>query len=157
MEKKNYYVSKSKKKKEVVYLEYDKISGYEVNPKIKQKGSIDVSKIIFVNPDFSEKVIRKKIDNKINKLLAAIHEIDENDNNDSGANHGTIQRNLMAAEKLRIQIINNYTKYLGHTYENLTLEKIKIIVQELRFRLFQTMIKNEQNEYEEERESHRGR
>lgn len=151
MKNKSYYVSKGKKKKEVVYFEYDDVLGYEVNPKIKEKDSIDVSKIIFVNPDFSEKIIRKKIDNRINKLLKELHEIEDNDGDE-----GSIKRSLMDAEKLRIQIIQNYTKYLGHTYESLTLEKIKLIVDQLRFRLFSKMI-NHEDYYEEKREGRRGR
>lgn len=150
----NYYLEKNKNKDEVVYFEYDKNGCYEITPKAQKKNEIEVNKIIFVKPEFSEKIIRKKIDKKIAELLKKLKDIDSDDSDE-----GAIKRSLMDAEKLRMQIINNYVKYLGHTYESLTLEKIQLIVNELRFKLFtrkeQQMI--EQNFYYEEREGRRGR
>lgn len=149
---KNYYVSKDNKNNEVVYLELDKMEGYEVNPKAKKQDEISVNKIIFVNNEMSEKIIRRKIDKKIANLLQELHRMDE-----EGTDEGSVERSLMAAEKLRLQIINNYVKYLGHTYESLTLKKIQIIVNELRFKLFTIEQIKHQNAYYEERETRRGR
>lgn len=150
--KKNYYISKNEKNNEVIYLELDKMDGYEVNPKTKKQDEISVNKIIFVNNEMSEKIIRRKIDKKIELLLQELHRMDE-----EGTDEGSVQRSLMAAEKLRLQIINNYVKYLGHTYESLTLKKIQIIVNELRFKLFTIDQIKRQNAYYEERETRRGR
>lgn len=150
---KNYYVSKDEKSNEVVYLEYDKMDGYKVSPKVSRKDEIEVSKIVFVNQEFSEKIIRRKIDKKIEYLLKQLKLIDEDDS----GNEGTIRKSLMDAEKLRLQIINNYVKYLGHTYKGLTLEKLQIIINQLRYKLY--MIQDIQKEmyYESEREGRRGR
>lgn len=149
---KNYYISKDENTKETVFLELDKIDGYEVNPKAKKTNEISVDKIIFVNNELSEKIIRRKIDKKIAILLQELRQM-----NEDGTDEGSVKRSLMAAEKLRLQIINNYVKYLGHTYESLTLKKIQLIVNELRFKLFTiNQIKNQQFYYEE-RESRRGR
>lgn len=150
---KNYYVSRDEKSNEVVYLEYDKIDGYKVSPKVSRKDEIEVSKIVFVNQEFSEKIIRRKIDKKIEYLLKQLKLIDEDDSGDEG----TIRKSLMDAEKLRLQIINNYVKYLGHTYQGLTLEKLRIIINQLRYKLY--MIQETQKEmyYESEREGRRGR
>ena len=128
----NYYVSKDKKKKETLYFEYDKIDGYKVNPKVHKKDSIKVDKIVFVNPELSEKIIRKKIDTRIKYLLKQLKKIEEED----GTDNGNITKNLMIAEKLRMQIINNYVKYLGHTYESLTIKKIEIIIEQLKYKLY---------------------
>ena len=130
MDKKSYSVSRDKMTGESVYFEYD--DGYIVNPKTKKKDSIEVSKIVFVNDSMSEKIIRKKIDRKIAYLLEQLKLIEEDSNPDEGA----IKRSLMDAEKLKLQIINNYVKYLGHTYESLTLKKIQIIINQLRFKLY---------------------
>ena len=159
MGKKSYYLLKNKKKREIVSFELDKLDGYKVNPKTNKKDSIEVSKIIFVNREFSEKIIRKKIDKKIAYLLEQLKIIDEDD---SGDNEGTIRKNLMDAEKLRLQIINNYVKYLGHTYEGLTLKKLEIIIEQLRYKLYYIeMIKREiymnQFNYGNELEGRRGR
>ncbi len=124
MDNKSYYISKSKTKKDTMYLEYEKMDGYQVNPKVNKKGAITVNKIVFVNPELSEKSIRKKIENRINYLLSMLKQIDE----DGSGDIGTIQKTLMDAEKLRLQIINEYVKYLGHTYESLTLKKIELII-----------------------------
>lgn len=116
----------------LVYFEYNEIDGYRVNPKAKKRDSIEVSKIIFVNNSMSEKIIRKKIDKKIAYLLSQLKLIEEDSNPDEGG----IKRSLMDAEKLKLQIINNYVKYLGHTYESLTLKKIQIIINQLRYKLY---------------------
>lgn len=132
MDKRSYSVSRNEIKHESVYFEYDKIDGYQVTPKAKKEDLIEVSKIVFVNDMMSEKIIRKKIDKKINYLLLQLKLIEES----GTADEGGIRRNLMDAEKLKVQIINNYVKYLGHTYQSLTLKKIQIIINQLRFKLY---------------------
>ena len=132
MDKRSYSLSKTNNSVENVYFEYDKIDGYKVNPKVKKKDSIEVSKIVFVNDSMSEKIIRKKIDKKIVYLLEQLKQIE----NDSNPDESGIKRSLMDAEKLKLQIINNYVKYLGNTYQSLTLKKIQIIINQLRFKLY---------------------
>ncbi len=153
---KNYYVSKDEREESLVYFEYDKADGYKVNPKVKKQDEIEVSKIVFVNPELSEKIIRRKVDMKILNLLNMLKKIEENGDNDEGA----IRRSIMDAEKLRLQIINNYVKYLGNTYQSLTLKKIQIILNQLRFKLY-TLKEIEKYSYyqgyNEEKESRRGR
>ena len=56
MDKRSYSVSRDSMGNETVYFEYDKVNGYQVNPKTKKKGSIEVSKIVFVNDKMSEKI-----------------------------------------------------------------------------------------------------
>ena len=163
MDKKNYSISRNNSSSEVIYFEYDKVDGYKVNPKTKKKDSIEVSKIVFVNDSMSEKIIRKKIDKKIAYLLAQLKLIEEDGNPDEGS----IKRNLMDAEKMKLQIINNYVKYLGHTYQSLTLKKIQIIINQLRFKLYTIRdMERENNLYfdrennsfgYEEKETRRGR
>ena len=159
MDNRSYVLSRDKNKKETLYLEFDKLDGYTVNPKIKKEEAISVSKILFVNDSMSEKIIRRKIDKKIEYLLAQLKQIEEDTNPDEGS----IKRSLMDAEKLKLQIINNYVKYLGNTYQSLTLKKIQIIVNQLRFKLYMIRdLEREQNVYDESlsygvREGRRGR
>ena len=157
--KSSYYVSKNKDKKEIVCFEIENVVGYELKPKVKNKDGIQVSKIVIVNPEFSEKIIRKKIDKKITYLLDQLKIIDQDD---SGDNEGDIRRSLMDAEKLRLQILNKYIKYLGHTYGSLTMKKIQLITEQLRYKLYDIeVMKREmylnQVSQEEEKESRRGR
>ena len=160
MDKKNYSVSRVQNTGEVIYFEYDKVDGYRVNPKTKKEDTIGVSKIIFVNDDMSEKIIRRKIDKRIAYLLKQLKLIEQEDNPDESG----IKRSLMDAEKLKLQIINNYVKYLGHTYHGLTLKKIQIIINQLRYKLYTIRdIERENNLYFDnnlgygEREGRRGR
>ena len=129
MSNNSYYVTKTKKKKETVVLELEKLNGYKITPHVKKDDMIGVSKVIFFNDDMSEKIIRKKLDKKINYFLEYLNE--EDDGGVAG-----IKESLMMAEKLRVQLINNYVKYLGHTYYGLTLKKIELIISELKYKLY---------------------
>ena len=77
MNKKNYLLEKNSKSGELLYLEYEKINGYNITPKTGVEDAIRVNKIVFVNPTLSEKLIRKKIDIRIRYLLNKLIEIDE--------------------------------------------------------------------------------
>ena len=144
MKRQNYYLHKNSKTGEITYLEYDKIDGYKITPRTKVEDAIRVNKVIFVNPSFSEKIIKKKIDIKIRHLLNILATIDE----DGGADEDGIRRSLMDAEKLRNTILNNYVKYLGNTYESLTMKKIQVIINQLRIKLYNVVNRNRINELE---------
>ena len=143
MDKRSYSLSRNEMTSEMVYFEYDKIDGYQVNPKANKKDAIEVSKIVFVNDSMSEKIIRRKVDKKIAYLLLQLKLIEEDGNPDEGS----IKKSLMDAEKLKLQIINNYVKYLGHTYHSLTLKKIQIIINQLRYKLYTIRDLERENKY----------
>ena len=153
----NYYISKDKKDGEVVFLEYNIDKAYKVTPKARKKGAIEVNKIVFISPSFSEKIIKKKIEHKIAKFLLELNTIDEDDDG------GTKVRNaMMEAELLKLNIIDKYAKYLGISYVNLTLEKLQIIIESYRSKLFS--IRKSQEQFfidmfnnQEERKGKRGR
>ncbi len=155
MSKNSYYVSKTRKKRETMYLELEKLTGYKVTPKIQEKDMIGVSQIIFINDEITEKIIRKKVDKKIAYLLKQLKLL----NDESGSEDG-IKKSLMDAEKLRLQLVQNYIKYLGNTYHSLTLKKVDLIIEELRYKLYQIEF-NKQNiytdNYESAKEGRRGR
>ena len=132
MKSKNYFIDKNSKTGEILYLEYEKIAWYTITPKTKVEDAIIVNKIVFVNPSLREKLIKKKIDIKTRYLLRRLTEINE----DSSGDISGIKNTLMDAEKLRIMILNTYTKYLGHTYQSLTLQKIQLIINQLRIKLY---------------------
>lgn len=137
MSKKNYYLKRDSKSGEITYMEFDKIKGYNITPKSDIYDGIKVDKIVFLNPSFSEKIIKKKIDIKIRKLLRELKTINEDD--DEGTSADSIRETLMEAERLKLNIIKNYCKYLGIDYQTLTLKKIQIIINQLRIRLYNTM------------------
>lgn len=135
MNRKNYFLKKDSLTGEILYLEYDKLDGYNITPKSNVYDAISVNKIIFVNSSLSEKIIKKKIDIKIRHFLKILETIDEDD----GDNEDGVRQSLMDAERLKLNILNTYRKYLGNTYQSLTLKKIQVIINQLRIKLYNTM------------------
>ena len=129
----NYFISKDKKSGEVVYLEYNN-DGYVVNPRTKKKDSIEVNKIVFVSPSLTEKLLKKKINNKVSRLLLELN-TSYDDEDDSGISR--YRNKLKEAEKLREMVMNNYKKYLGRSYYNLTIKKIQLIIDGYSAKLYQ--------------------
>ena len=139
----NYFISKDNKSGEIVYLEYDK-EGYKVTPKRKKEDPIEVNKIVFVSPKLTEKLIKKKIDHKLNKLLCELNLINIDDEDNDSGNSKKIRDMLKEAEKFRLSIINNYKKYLSNSYITLTLKKMQIIIDGYKAKLY--TIKERENE-----------
>lgn len=67
----------------------------------------------------------------------------------------------MDAERLKLNILNNYVKYLGNTYQSLTIKKIQVIVNQLRIKLYNCINKRRaydmENLYYLEDDEYRGR
>lgn len=143
-ENKNFFLEKNKKTNETVYIEYEKIDGYKIQPRTKKEDAIEVTKIVFVSKTLSEKIIKKKIDHKITYLLNKLKEIEDSDDTSSGE---VIRQSLMDAERLKLMIISTYVKYLGNTYQSLTLKKIQIIINQLRLKLYMLRDMNYENIY----------
>ena len=141
MTRENYFVERNHETDEVVYLEYDKIDGYEITPKTKMEDAISVKKVVFASPSLSSKIIKKKINNIITKLLEFIENIDD------GTDGESIRENLMKAEKLRVSIITKYIKYLGNNYSSLTLKKLELMVNKLENELYKKEVKDRYLDY----------
>ena len=151
----NYYVEKNSNTKDIVYVEYKMTEGYKITPKAKKEDAIEVNKIVFVSPSLTEKLIKKKVDIKLRLLLEKLKEIDIDDED----SESSIRQTLVTAERLKLSILNNYIKYLGNEYRNLSLKKLQIIIEELRIRLY-TIKENKYaqiNFFEETIEENRGR
>ena len=140
MESKTYKIDRKSNSLDIVNLEYSNIDRYKIKPKVNKENTIKVDNIIFTNPSLIKKIIKKKINIKIKELLKELKDIEAGTNDSTG----DIQKSLMKAEKLRIAIIEKYVKYLGNTYQSLCLNKIQIIINELRYKLF-TKINTNQN------------
>ena len=143
MRKGNYYLHRDNLSGEILYLEYDKIKGYDITPKTNIEDAICVNKIIFVNPSLSEKLIRKKIEIKVRSLVKKLEEFDDDP---FGGDEGSIKNTLMDAERLKLMMLNNYRKYLGNTYGSLSMKKIQIITNQLRIKLYNKI--NQRRAYE---------
>lgn len=139
----NYFISKDNKSGEIVYLEYDK-NGYKITPKRKKEDAIEVNKIVFVSPKLTEKLIKKKIEHKLDKLLYELNLINTDDDDSDEGNVDKIRDMLKESESFRLNLINNYKKYLGNSYFTLTLKKMQIIIDGYKAKLY--TIKERNNE-----------
>lgn len=156
----NYFINKDNKTGEIVYLEYDK-NGYSVSPKTKKKDDIEVNKIVFVSPELTSKLLKKKIDIKINKLLNEYNTIDDDEDDDNGSR---LRDKLKEAERLRITILNEYGKYLSDAYVKLTLKKLGFIINGYRNKFYNLRTKKQKevflqmfNQMEDNEKKGRGR
>lgn len=130
MKRFNYYVEKDKLTNEIVYIEYDKIDGYKITPKTKLTDGINVNKIVFVSPNLSKNLIKKKIEIKIRKILDLLDDIDDDGTGEA------IRETLIECERLKLMIINKYIKYLGNDFSSLYLKQIQLVINELRKKLY---------------------
>ena len=156
----NYFINKDNKTGEIVYLEYDK-NGYSVSPKVKKKDDREVNKIVFVSPELTSKLLKKKIDIKINKLLNEYNTIDDDEDDDNGSR---LRDKLKEAERLKITILNEYGKYLTDAYIKLTLKKLELIIDGYRSKLYSLRTKKQKeaflqmfNQIEDNEKKGRGR
>ncbi len=142
-----FLIVKDKKTKEVKYFDYDKIDGYNLKAKKNTNffDDINVSRVIIINPSFSEKIAKKKMDAKFERLLMMMNIVCEED--DSGEGLDIV---LDEANKFRMELINKYRKFIEEEDLNLMLKKIEIIERELKLRRKAIDYTNGLGEYDEE-------
>jgi len=126
-----FLIVKDKDTKEVRYFDYDKIDGYNLKAKKNTNffDDINVSRVVIINPSFSEKIANKKMDAKFERLLTMMNIVCEED--DSGEGLDIV---LNEANKFRMELINKYRKYIEAEKLELMLKKIEIIEKELNLR-----------------------
>ena len=125
---KKYYIDKKNKVKEMVFTNYDINNLYLLSPKRQRKDEIKVSDILITDSKMIEAIVKKKIEIKLDKYIKAISMLDEDDEGD----WSTISQVLLDAEKFRMKLINEYIKYLGRQYRSIAIEKLGLIIEELR-------------------------
>lgn len=151
MNEKHYYISKQGNEKEIVYIDYDKLSGFGFTPKnnVKYDGIV-VNKMVVIKPSFIEKVLKRKIKKKLDLYLKLIvNFLDSSDSSDSG----TLREALNDLTRYKNIVKYKYNKHLDEKYSKLLLKKIELLEYELKSRLQYV----DMYEYEEEKEVHRRR
>lgn len=129
-----YFVVKDKNDLSVTYFEYDKVHGYDLNPRnVKIKDAIDVNKMIVINPSMIEKLAYRKVDSKYKKLLKIVSYLFESDEDDDSVN-GYMQA-LNYIEKIRLELFVKYRNKLKEKDLEAFERKISVIEQELKVRL----------------------
>ena len=157
MKEHKYYLYKKGEDKEIIYLDYDKLKGFEFNPKKKlKKDTISVNKMIIIKPSLIEKILRKKIKNKLNIYLKLIIKHLEDESDDDGE---TLREALNDVTRYKSIVEYKYKKYLDKKYYEILMKKIAVLEYEIKLKLMKIFNQTyeEQYEYEEEMTSRRRR
>lgn len=151
MGEKHYYVCKKGNEREILYLDINKLKGFNFNPKnnVKYDGII-VNKMVIIKPSMIEKVLKRKIKNKLDLYLKLIINFIESED---GASDDALREALNDLSKYKSIVQYKYKKYLDEKYLKLLMRKIEVLEYELNSKL--TYINY--YEYEEEKTSHRRR
>ena len=150
MPERHYYICKKGNDRQILYLDYDKLKGFNFNPKnnVKYDGII-VNKMIIIKPSMIEKVLRRKIKRKLDLYLKLIIKFIESDDSSDGE---SLREALNDLTRYKSIINSKYKKYLDIKYLNILYKKIAILEYELNKKFIFL-----ENEYEEEKISHRSR
>ncbi len=146
---KGYYLSRQPKTGEIVYVDYDKFKGYNITPKnIINYDGVRVNKMIIVKPSMIEKVLKRKIKNRLDLYLKTIVEImDEND--DTGTSG--IREALNELTRFKNIIKYKYQKHLEEKYIMLLNKKIELLEYELKKKL---LVREEKNQFKNTKEAY---
>jgi len=153
MNNRHYLIIKEKNKKAITYFEYTNLNGFNMtskNKNIKLKDAINVNKMIIINPSLIEKLIDKRINTKLRKLIEFILGIYDESTDPSG----TLMLALNEVEKFKREIINKYIAYLNKEQLKNLDKKIKYLEQEVTMKSYYM---NEQKIFESEYETTRSR
>lgn len=128
-----YLIVKNKDQKEIVYMEYDKLEGMDITPKNHKpfQDSIEVNRMILIQPTLIEKLVHKKIDKHFKKLLMLVTFLLETDDETGTA----LREALNEIEKFRIEIKNKYREYLSKEELHFLAKKLVILQEEVKQKL----------------------
>ena len=143
---KQYLISKEKYNGEIVYVNYDKLRGYKFTPKNNfPYDGIKVNEMIIIKPSFVEKVIKRKIKNRLDFYLKLIIE-----NLDGADDSDDTRKALGDLERYKKVVNERYSIYLDDKYMELLNKKMDVIERELKNNLLYSDYLEEEQVLEEE-------
>lgn len=144
---KQYYITKEKYNGEIVYLNYNKLSGYKITPRnIVPYDGVRVNEMIIIKPTLIEKIIKRKIKLKLDSYLKYIISIIDGNNSDDDT-----RRALDDLQRYRLLIREKYSLYLDEKYLTLLNRKMDILEREFKTNLLYTNVQENQEEYKRSR------
>lgn len=151
-----FLVVKGNDKKDKMHFNYGKFDGYNLTIKkgVHFSDAIDVNNVLIVNPTLIDKVATKKINNKFDRLISVMQMVcEEEDDTDTGEGY---QIALDEANKLKMELLNKYHKFIAQEKLELMIKKIEILEDELKLRQ-QLLISNRMKRETLEETKGRGR
>ena len=141
-----FLIVKNKDSKEIKYFDYDKIDGYDLKAKkdMSFSDAINVSRVIIINPTFSEKIATRKMNAKFERLVNLMNYVCSEDDGDDDTNLDIV---LDETSKLRRELINKYQKFISDEKIKLMLKKLDIIERELKLRKMTAVYNKYDNNY----------
>ena len=137
---KQYFISKKKYKGEVVFIDCEKSNVYKLSPKNSYPyEGIKVNELIIIKPSLIEKIIKRKIKNKISLFLSFL--IDNLDGNNSDDD---TRKALGDLQRYRKFVNQKYSIYLDEKYMSLLNKKINVIERELKNSVLFSQISQEE-------------
>lgn len=130
-----FLIVKDSNTKEIKYFDYDKLDGYNLKAKENAhfQDAIDVSRMIIIQPSFIDKIATKKLNAKFDKLINMMSVVC--DMEESDASGECYHLALDEVNKLKMELINKYKKYISAEKLELMQKKIEILEDELKLRI----------------------
>lgn len=137
---KQYLISKTNYNGEVVYLNISKDKGYRISPKNKiNYDGVKVNEMVFIKPEFIQKIIKRKLRNKLDLYLNFLICEDTSDDDTRKA--------LDDIQRYRFFVKEKYSLFLDDKYMLLLNNKFDIIERNLKTRIVKKQLEgNEQVE-----------
>lgn len=142
-----YLIVKEKAKKTITYFEYSQLKGFNMtskNKNLKLKDAINVNKMVIINQSFIEKIVDKKVNNKLKKLINLICNIYESDDDPAGS----LMLSLNEVEKFKREMINRYIEYMTKEQLKSLNNKLKLLEKDVTIRAY--VLNEKQMEMENE-------
>ena len=129
MSTKRYYINKKNPNKEIIFIDYDRMKGFDFSPKnnINYDGIV-VNKMVIIKPSMIKKVLMRKIKKKLDLYLKLIIRFIESDDSDNGE---SLREALNDLTRYKSIIAHKYRKYLDEKYLTILAKKINILEQKL--------------------------
>ena len=150
-----YFVVKDRNDLSITYFEYDKVQGYDLQPRnVKIKDAVDVQRMIIINPSMIQKLAFRKVNLKFQRIAKLMMFIlsDENDD-DTGSTYHEV---LNEINKLRAEIFTYYRSKLKEVDFDEFNKKLDVLEEELKVRLYYLQMSysnHQQQEHEREGKS----
>lgn len=160
MSNRQYYnIVKKETPGTVVYFDYERVSeGFNITPKNQMKyDGVVVNKLVIIKKTFVEKLLKRKIQKKLDLYLQYI--IDVIDDDSDSENGSGLNEILGELSRYKDIIRYKYQKYLGEEYTKLMVQKIELLEYELKLKVMKLLEKEKSLEtpYEEENTNSRSR
>ena len=151
MNNKCYYINKKSIGGDVVFIDYSRLKGFNIKPRnnVKYDGIV-VNKMIIVKPTMIEKLLKRKIKNKLDLYFKLIVKVIDNSDDTDGE---VLREALNDLSRYKNIIEYKYRKYLDDKYINLLKKKISLLERELKAKIVYKTMNNPRPIYEEKGKS----